>query len=140
MTGIRASEGRVPGSMVGGQKREVMWTDDKRHRGLGARIRRNTWTGRHVDLSGRVWWFERLLKCNHLLVAILCITQSVKMQTKCPCETCLKSEKKCSLKIFKESGVQWQLDPMIPFFSKSLAILVYTSVRQEKREGVRDHT
>lgn len=57
-------EGRVPGSSVGGQKREVMWTDDTRQRGLGARIRRNTWTGRCVDLSGRAWWFERLLECK----------------------------------------------------------------------------
>lgn len=30
MAGIRVSEGRVPGSSVGGQQREVMWTDDRR--------------------------------------------------------------------------------------------------------------
>lgn len=54
MTGITVSEGRVPGSSVGGQKRAVMWTDDKRHRGLGARSTRNLWTGKRVDLSGGV--------------------------------------------------------------------------------------
>lgn len=103
MTGIRVPEGRVPGSSVGGQKGEVTWTDDRRHRDRGTRSRGNAWRSRHVDPSGRVWWFERLLACNPLLVAILCITQSVQTQTKCPCETCLKNEKKCSLKIFKES-------------------------------------
>ena len=77
MTEIIVSGGRVPESSVDAWGTEVMWTDYKRHSGLGARSRRNAWAGRRVGLGGRVWWFERLLECNHSLVAILCIGRSV---------------------------------------------------------------
>ena len=77
MTEIIVSGGRVPGSSVNAQGTEVMCTDYEKHRGLGARSRRNAWAGRCVGLGGTVWWFERLLECNHSVVAILCIGRSV---------------------------------------------------------------
>lgn len=77
MTEIIVSGGRAPGSSVDARGTEVMWIDYKRHRGLGARSRRNAWAVRCMGLSGRVWWFERLLECNLSLVAILCIGRSV---------------------------------------------------------------
>jgi len=83
MAEVLVSEGRVPGSRVDAGGIEVKWTDYKRHRGLGARSRRNAWGGRQVGLDGRVRWFERLLECNHSLIAILCIARSVSTQPRC---------------------------------------------------------
>lgn len=77
MTEMIVSGARVPGSSVDARGAEVMWTDYKRHRGLAAWSRRNAWAGRPVGLGGRIWWFERLLECNHSLIAILCIARSV---------------------------------------------------------------